>query len=920
EIGALDFASNGDLYVSLRRGDIVVAKPQADPKAWEWRRFATGFHNPCGIHIIKPGHIVISQMAELTEVIDTDGDGVADDYTNLSMEIGLSGNYHETNALCPDGKGGYYIAPGTASHNGPTSSTPSGTYSPIGRYGRNYSSVRWRGWVMHRAADGTLTPVSSGYRMHNGIERGPDGSIWCGDNQGDWRAASPVYNASPDTFSGHPSSLVWDSRFADIANPLYMPRVLLDDLWNKPAFHLPHAMIRSCAEPVFIPEGDAFPFAGQMLVPDQSGTSIVRCMPERVDGAYQGAATLFYGSNGLRRGNNRLTFSPDGGTLYVGQTGRGWGNLSEGMQRIRYTGALPFHLQNCTLTQDGFVLSFTKPLAEIGEIKLQRYRYAYRYQYGSPEQDKTPVTTKITIDDADPRRVTVSAELIPNWIYRFDFGGAKSATGETYKEPVIYTLNRLRRPETAHKVTLAKSADKLRVAIDGKPFTEVRLSGFSNPILYPIANASGTNLMRDWPIREDGRAGEEKDHPHHKSLFVGHQGINGTDFWHEDRANCGTIEHQRLIETRSGKDRALARSYNVWKDKAGKTILSDTRELQFGVVDGVRYIDLELNLHASHGDVTFEEFKDGFIGLRTHPHLRLDAKPSKGVNEVFGKAENNEGITGGDIWGKRADWVHYHGEVEGKPAGIAILSHPENPRNPSWWHARGYGLVSVNPFGPKKSGADGAYELANGSSLTLRYRFLFHDQESAKIADQYARYAAEKLVPRTVVAPIPAAALRTSVAGKVVIPKNLPKRGGAVAKVTRKLGGKSSSRKIVAHGLYEGQKIYNDREFTFAQVPADIRGADLIITSNNDKKSPAKGVVYEVEMKVPGTILLLLDTRVGKLPWVAKAGFTRSKQVVRTDSEFSFQVYTVEVEPGVYALGDQFDASFYSVGVLKSAK
>ena len=72
EIGGVEFASDGSLYVALRRGDILVGTPSKDPKAFEWRRFANGFHNACGIHVVKPGHIVIGQMAELTEVIDHD--------------------------------------------------------------------------------------------------------------------------------------------------------------------------------------------------------------------------------------------------------------------------------------------------------------------------------------------------------------------------------------------------------------------------------------------------------------------------------------------------------------------------------------------------------------------------------------------------------------------------------------------------------------------------------------------------------------------------------------------------------------------------------------------------------------------------------------------------------------------------------
>lgn len=763
EVGGLEFASDGTLYVALRRGDILTAKPSDDPKAFKWKRFATGFHNACGIHIVKPGHIVIGQMAELTEVIDHDGDGTADEYKNLSTGFGLTGNYHETMDICSDNKGGYYIAPGTASHNGPTFGTLRGPYSKIGRYGRNFSAGQYRGWVLHVAADGKVTPISSGYRMHNGIERAPNGTIWCGDNQGDWRAASPIYHVTEDSFMGHPASLTWDKRFESIANPLYMPRILLDDLWNKPAFHLPHSMIRSCAEPVFDTTGGTFgPFEGQMLVPDQSGMNIVRCMPEMVDGAYQGAAIVSQFSD-LSRGNNRLAFSPEGDTLYVGQTGRGWGALSEGIQRIRYTGTLPFDVKNCSLTEKGFRITMTKALAADSvtaeQIKIERYRYQYAYTYGSKEQDKAMIpVTKVSIDRNDPRSFDLELkEMVPNYIYKISIT-PKSSKGEAFNaRPIIYTMNRLRRPASDNQVTIVKNGEKsLRIEIDGKPFTEYHLSGFSNPILYPILNANGTGMTRDWPVIENGRKGEAKDHVHHKALFIGHQGQNKVDFWHEGE-KMGKTEHARLIETRSGEDRALIRTFNLWKDAAGKVICSDTRELKFGMVNGARFIDLELNMHASNGDLTFNTFKDGFVGLRMHPHLRLTAKPKAGVPQVFGKAANSEGIEGKAIWGKRANWVHYYGKVEGKDAGIAILAHPDNPRSPTWWHARDYGLVSANPFAPEKIGGDGALVIPNGDSLTLRYRFLFHDQsaDAADIAAQHKAYSNEILAPRTVVIPIP---------------------------------------------------------------------------------------------------------------------------------------------------------------------
>ena len=77
------------------------------------------------------------------------------------------------------------------------------------------------------------------------------------------------------------------------------------------------------------------------------------------------------------------------------------------------------------------------------------------------------------------------------------------------------------------------------------------------------------------------------------------------------------------------------------------------------------------------------------------------------LRKSSGKARNSEGIEGKAIWGKRADWVHYHGTVKGKAAGIAFMSHPSNltrKGEKSWWHARDYGLISANPFAPKKLG------------------------------------------------------------------------------------------------------------------------------------------------------------------------------------------------------------------------
>jgi glucose/arabinose dehydrogenase len=465
EIGALAFDPDGKLYVATRRNDIFVATPASDPNAFEWKLFASGFHNALGMEAPAPGHLLVTQMAELTEVIDTDADGSADTYNNLNNEIGLSGNYHETNGLCPDGDGGYFIAAGTASHNGPTFWKTHGKYSKIGRRGRNYSAVQWKGWVMHykkaisgRAAgdqrerkrslagQASLIPYASGFRMHNGILRDSKGRLWCGDNQGDFRATSPLYLVEKGNFYGHPSSLVWDKNFPKNKDPLNIPQKELDEMRTHATVLIPHAeMNRSCAEPAEIPAAFGI-FPGQLIIADNNNTRITRIMLDEVGGKLQGSCTHFINGLGLRTGNNRLEWSPDGKQLYVGQTVRGWGKPSEGIQRLSFTGKTPFDVEQIKLTKTGFELTTTLPVANLdeAEISINSFHYQDSFKYGGGQLDKKTIPVTKAASTAD-KTVTIDLEsLQAGKVYHINIKNLKSKDGsKLHNENFYYTANQL---------------------------------------------------------------------------------------------------------------------------------------------------------------------------------------------------------------------------------------------------------------------------------------------------------------------------------------------------------------------------------------------------------------------------------------------------------------------------------------------
>lgn len=445
EVGGLAFDPDGKLYVSLRRSDVLRADPVADPDAFDWKLFASGFHNGCGIVAPQSGSILVSQMAELTSATDTDGDGLADRYRNVADGWGLSGNYHETNDICPDGKGGYFLAIGTASYNGPTFEHTKGTYSEIGRRGRNFSSVQYRGWIMHLDSRGALRPWASGFRMHNGIYTDPDGETWCSDNQGDWKDLTPFYRIEKGKFYGHPSSLVWDKDWPEDKDPLLTYRNDLD-AYNKhrtkPVVMLPHSFCRSGAKPIMIPRDGTFGeyVAGQFILPDNNSQSLCRIMIENIDGVYQGMATYLLKGGGLRSGNNRHVFSPDGKQLYIGQTVRGWGRPAEGLQRLTYHGGTPFDVATIHITPEGFRLHFTGEIPEIqaSEIRVTSAVYQPRWTYGSAAEDKRDhEVTNVRAEGAKVLRLSLSG-FEPGRLYEIHLPELNDRHGSAIHNRLFY--------------------------------------------------------------------------------------------------------------------------------------------------------------------------------------------------------------------------------------------------------------------------------------------------------------------------------------------------------------------------------------------------------------------------------------------------------------------------------------------------
>ena len=292
----------------------------------------------------------------------------------------------------------------------------------------------------------------------------------------------------------------------------------------------------------------------------------------------------------------------------------------------------------------------------------------------------------------------------------------------------------------AAEITLKQHKGGVSVAIDSQGFTDYLTETGPKPILWPIAGPEGIAMSRAYPMKDV--PGEKHDHPHQRSLWFTHGDVNGVDFWSEQPGH-GSIVHREYLKIEGGTDSAVIATRNDWLDAKGKKVCEDERRLTFGVGAHGRTIDFDITLKASEGPLTFGDTKEGSMGIRVPTVMDVNSK--KG-----GQIVTSEGLSDAAAWGKPASWVDYHGEVEKKAVGIAILNHPSSFRYPTRWHVRDYGLFAANPFGLKdfeqNDKLDGSYAVQAGESLVLRYRFIFHtgDEKTAGIDQAFEEYAAEE--------------------------------------------------------------------------------------------------------------------------------------------------------------------------------
>lgn len=311
---------------------------------------------------------------------------------------------------------------------------------------------------------------------------------------------------------------------------------------------------------------------------------------------------------------------------------------------------------------------------------------------------------------------------------------------------------------------------KVDVLVGGELFTSyIYPENIKKPVLWPVVTSGGNEVTRQFPLKN--KEGERADHPHHVGIWLNYGDVNGLDFWNNSEAipperadNYGTIFHETVENTESGKGVGKLTTTASWKDNNGNTLLGETSEFTFSVQGKNRIIDRTTTLKAVNGKVNITDNKEGMFAIRVTRELEL---PSSGkvkltdshgnVTEVdasddetaTGSYLSSEGITDNDVWATRGKWMKLSGVINGEQVAIVIFDHPGNVGYPTYWHARGYGLFAANTLGQKVF-SDGKEEVDlvvnDGESATFRYRLaVFSGDPSVEEIEKMAKEFESKI-------------------------------------------------------------------------------------------------------------------------------------------------------------------------------
>lgn len=351
----LTFFPDGRAALVTFDGDVWIASGlNGDLQRVQWKRFASGLHEPLGI-AVRQEELFVNDRNGIWCLRDTDGNGEADVhelFCNLFAQTAETREFAAGMRVAPDGS--FVIAKG--GQQGTTIGKYNGTVLRVAADGKSFETIGW----------GFREPFIG---MHP-----KTGLVTVSDQQGNYVPTTPLYALKGNEYHGFLTHLLPKEKYpAPIADPL---------TW------IPHPVNSSAVGQVWLTDAkmgsltDALIHIGY----NRPELFLVR-LNER--GRRPQAAVLSFSRDFAYAPINGAV-NPADGQLYV--TGMQiWGTTAKkisGFTRVRYTGA-PSSLPREIVPMDkGVLLRFDVPVepqqaANLASFSVERWNYKRTAAYGS---------------------------------------------------------------------------------------------------------------------------------------------------------------------------------------------------------------------------------------------------------------------------------------------------------------------------------------------------------------------------------------------------------------------------------------------------------------------------------------------------------------------------------------------------------
>ncbi len=380
-VSDIQFLADGTGACVTLDGDVWLVKGLASRDgSVEWRRFASGLHEPLSL-AIRDEQVHVFDRNGVWRLRDTNGDGEADRhelFANAFAQTADTREFPSTIRLGPDGE--FVIAKG-----GQEATT-------IGKH---------NGSVLRISADGrSATVLGYGLRQPQLAVHPQSGLVTSSDQQGHYIPSTPLHIVSGRQFYGFLSdTLPKESYPAPIAAPL---------TW------IPHSVNASAMSQVWMLESRMGPLDNGLLHIGYNRPELFRVLLDLDRPVPQAAVVSITSAFDYPPLNGAV--NPADGQLYIaGFQIIGWGTTATrmaGLGRVRYTGAPVTIPRQVTPMREGILLRFDVALdrtaaAEAASYSAASWGYVRTPKYGSPNFRADGTTG---IDVLTPGRAYVSTD------------------------------------------------------------------------------------------------------------------------------------------------------------------------------------------------------------------------------------------------------------------------------------------------------------------------------------------------------------------------------------------------------------------------------------------------------------------------------------------------------------------------------